>query len=107
MGYEFSCSIPFAIGVVIAIALGFFITVSRLQEWTAKQINKNKAFVVVYNAGKEYRYRFSTIKEAAVNALERVEKGERVAYIEKDGEKVWDAFATTNKQSLWKLSGGE
>ena len=110
MGYEFTCSLPMvigAIGLAIYGVIYMFHKLGELQQWGGKQINKNKIFVVVQNDGKKYKYQFSTVKEAAANAIERVGKGENVWHIEKGGEKVWDAFSTTNKQSLWKLSGGE
>jgi hypothetical protein len=93
------------VGIAIALILGVMIGVVRLQDWAAKQINKNKVTMVVYKAGKEYRYSFSTIEEAAKDAIKRVGMGERVAYIQKGEEKIWDAFSASNKHSLWKLSG--
>jgi hypothetical protein len=104
MEYIFTIPPFLAVAAVIGTILFVFISLARLQDWAAKQINKNKAFVVVYKAGKEYKYRFSTVRQAAANAIERVGKGERVTHIEKDGEKIWDAFSTTNKKSLVKLA---
>jgi hypothetical protein len=35
MGYEFFCGIPMAVGATLAMVLGLFITLERLEEWTA------------------------------------------------------------------------
>jgi hypothetical protein len=95
------------VGIILALILGVFIGLVRLGDWAAKRIDKNKAIVVVYKNGKEHRYSFRTVKDAATDAIERAGRGERVGYIEMNGEKLWDAFSTSNKNSLWKLSGGE
>lgn len=94
-------------GGALAVVFFLLINLGRFQIWLGDRINNNKVTVVVYKAGKEYRYSFSTVEEAAKDAIKRVGNGERVAYIEKGREKVWDAFAATNKHSLWKLSGEE
>jgi hypothetical protein len=104
MEYVFTIPPFMAVAAVIGTILFVFISLGRLQDWVAKQLNKNRVTVVVYKAGKEYKYSFSTVKDAAANAIERVRKGENVAYIEAGGEKVWDAFARTNKKSLVKLA---
>lgn len=104
MEYVFTIPPFMAVALVIGAILFVFISLARLQDWSAKQIKKHRVTVVVYEAGKEYRYSFSTVKDAAANAIERVGKGENVAYIEAGGEKAWDAFAKTNKKSLVKLA---
>ena len=100
MGYEFTCSIPMVIGAALAIVFGLFITLVRLQDWAAKLINKNRRVVVVdYKTGKQSKYHFSTVKQAAAFALKR--KG-GVAYIEADGKTVW--HSGNDKQSLVNLA---
>ena len=60
-----------AIGLAIYGVFYVFHKLGELQQWAGKHINKNKIFVVVYKAGKEYKYQFSTVKEAAVMGLPR------------------------------------
>jgi hypothetical protein len=52
MGYEFICGIPMAVGATLAMVLGLFITLERLRDWTAKQIEKNSPvqFIVYRDA---------------------------------------------------------
>jgi hypothetical protein len=105
MEYEFTVPLPLSVIAVVSGFLFGFISFARLQNWVAKQLSKNRVTVVIHKAGKEHKFWFSTVKDAAANALERVGNGERVAYIEAGGEKVWDAFAKSNKKSLVRLAG--
>ena len=41
MGYEFFCSLPIAVVMVLALVMGTSITLSRLEDWIARQIEKN------------------------------------------------------------------
>jgi hypothetical protein len=40
MGYEFFCGIPVAVSAVLALVLGLFITLARLEDWAAVQVRK-------------------------------------------------------------------
>jgi hypothetical protein len=40
MGYEFFCGIPMAVSATLAMVLGLFMTLQRLEDWAATQINK-------------------------------------------------------------------
>ena len=42
MGYEFFCGIPIAVSAGLALVLGLFITLERLEDWAAMQIKQNK-----------------------------------------------------------------
>lgn len=35
MGYEFFCGMPVAVSAVLALVLGLFITLARLEDWAA------------------------------------------------------------------------
>jgi hypothetical protein len=86
-----------------ALVLGVFITLGSLQVWRAKQVEKNKPVkVVTFRNGQSYQFACSTIREAAVYALKRLATGEGVAYIETNGEVVWNSLK--GKQSLIELA---
>jgi hypothetical protein len=57
--------------------------------------------VVTYRNGKTYKFAFSTIGDAVAYALGRLATGEGVAYIEVNGETVWNSLK--GKQSLVEL----
>ncbi len=103
MGYEFTCSIPMAVGAALAIVLGLFIVLARLRDWAAKLINKKRRVIVVaYKAGRQYKYYFATVKDAAAYAIKRRAKG--IAYIEADGKTVWSSSNEENaKRKLEEL----
>src|ERR671925_335863 len=84
------------------LVLGVFVTLASLQAWGAKQIEENKPVkVVTFRNGTCYKFACSTIREAAVYALRRLATGEGVAYIEANGETVWNSLK--GKQSLVEL----
>ena len=90
-------------GVLVVFALGVWVTLVKLQNWGAKQREKNKPVrVVTYRNGKSYCFACSTIRDAAGYALKRLATGESVAYIEADGERVWNSLK--GKQSLVELA---
>jgi len=85
------------------LVLGVLVTVGSLQVWGAKQIEKNNPVkVVTFRNGKSYQFACPTIRDAAVYALKRLATGEGVAYIEVDGETVWNSLK--GKQSLVELA---
>jgi hypothetical protein len=89
-----------AFGVLV---LGVLVTLARMQARAAEQIKKNKPVkVVTYRNGKCYKFAFSTIHDAAAYALKRLATGEGVAYIEANGETVWNSLK--GKQSLVELT---
>jgi hypothetical protein len=86
-----------------ALVLGVFVILARLRAGAAEQIAKNKPIkVVTYRNGKCYKFAFSTIRDAAIYALKRLATGEGVAYIEANGETVWNSLK--GKQSLAELA---
>jgi hypothetical protein len=49
MGYEFFCAIPVAVGAVLALVLGLFITLAWLEAWAAEALmRKAKGELVSY-----------------------------------------------------------
>ena len=83
--------------------LGVFLTMASVQVWEAKQIEKNNPVkVVTFRNGQSYRFACSTIRDAANYALKRLATGEGVAYIEANGETVWNSLK--GKQSLIELA---
>ena len=85
------------------LVLGVFVTLGSWQVWGAKQIEKkNPVKVVTFRNGQSYKFACSTIREAAVYALKRLATGEGVAYIEANGETVWNSLK--GKQSLVELA---
>lgn len=83
--------------------LSVLVILGSLQVWGAKQIEKNKPVkVVTFRNGKCYKFACSTIREAAVYALQRLGTGEGVAYIEANGEVVWNSLK--GKQPLVELA---
>ena len=86
-----------------ALALGVFVTLASWQFWGVKQIEKNNPVkVVTFRNGKSYKFACSTIRDAAAYALKRLATGEGVAYIEANGETVWNSLK--GKQSLVELA---
>jgi hypothetical protein len=86
-----------------ALVLGVLVTVGSLQVWGAKQTEKNKPVkVVTFRNGTCYKFACSTIGDAAAYALKRLATGEGVAYIEANGEVVWNSLK--GKQSLGELA---
>ena len=86
-----------------ALVLGVFMTLAGWQHWGAKQIEKNNPVkVVTFRNGQSYRFACSTIRDAAIYALKRLATGEGVAYIEANGEIVWNSLK--GKQSLVELA---
>jgi hypothetical protein len=85
------------------LVLGVFVTLGSLQVWGAKKIEKNKPVkLVTFRNGKCYKFACSSIQEAAAYALQRLATGEGVAYIEANGETVWNSLK--GKQSLVELA---
>ena len=83
--------------------LGVLVTLGGLQVWGAKKMEKNMPIkVVTYRNGKCYKFASSTIRDAAAYALKRLATGEGVAYIEANGEVVWNSLK--GKQSLVELA---
>jgi hypothetical protein len=90
-------------GTLIALALGVLVALAGLRSRAAKQRKKNLPVkVVTYRNGKSYKFAFSTIGDAAAYALGRLATGEGVAYIEANGETVWNSLK--GKQSLVELA---
>ena len=90
-------------GALVALVLGVLVTLARLRAGEAKQLKKNMPVkVVTYRNGKCYKFAFSTIGDAAAYALGRLAKGEGVAYIEVNGETVWNSLK--GKRSLVELA---
>jgi len=85
------------------LVLSVFVTLASLQGWKAKQIvKKNPVKVVTFRNGQCYKFACSTIRDAAVYALKRLSTGEGVAYIEANGETIWNSLK--GKQSLIELA---
>jgi hypothetical protein len=85
------------------LVLGVFVTLASWQVWGAKQIEKNNPVkVVTFRNGQCYKFACSTIRDAAVYALKRLATGEGVAYIEANGETVWNSLK--GKPSLVELA---
>ena len=93
------------LGALVTLVFGVLIGLAILQNWAIRQIRRGQVTVVVYKDGKKHKYFFSTVHDAAANAIERVANGERVAYIKQHGEKIWDPFSKEYKYSLVKLAG--
>ena len=90
-------------GAFVVLVLGVLVTLAWRRSTAAKQMKKNLPVkVVAYSNGKCYKFAFSTIGDAAVYALGRLATGEGVAYIEANGEKVWNSLK--GKQSLVELA---
>ena len=90
-------------GALIALVLGVLVTLARLRAGEAKRMKKSLPVkVVTYRNGTCYKFAFSTIGDAAAYALGRLAKGEGVAYIEANGETVWNSLK--GKQSLVELT---
>lgn len=88
---------------LIAFPLGVCVILVMLQNWGTKQLEKNKPVkVVTYWNGQSYKFACSTIQDAATYALKRLARGEGVAYIEAEGETVWNSLK--GKQSLIELA---
>ena len=93
----------FWFGILVALALGVLVVVARLRARAAKQRKKNLPVkVVAYRNGKSYKFAFSKIGDAAAYALGRLATGEGVAYIEANGETVWNSLK--GKQPLVELA---
>ena len=76
----------FWFGAVLAIALGVFVTLTRLQNWVAKRIAKKRAVkLIVFRHANRYEYPFPTIQDAARAALDRQGASEIIA----NGKTVW------------------
>lgn len=92
----------FWLGALVVLALGVLVTLARRAE-AAKQLKENlPVTVVTYRNGRSYKFAFSTVGDAAAYALGRLATGEGVAYIEADGETVWNSLK--GKQSLVQLA---
>jgi len=86
-----------------ALVLGVFVTLTSLQGWQAKKIEKNNPIkVVTFRNGQSYKFACSTTRDAAAYALKRLAIGEGVAYIEVNGETIWNSLK--GKQSLVELA---
>ena len=90
-----------------ALFLGVFVTLASLQGWGAKKIakqreSKNLVKVVTFRNGQTYKFGCSTVRDAAAYALQRLARGEGVAYIEANGETIWNSLK--GKQSLIELA---
>jgi hypothetical protein len=90
-----------------ALVLGIFVTLIRLQGWGAKKLAKQKEIhnpvkVVTFRNGQTYKFACSTIRDAAAFALKRLARGEGVAYIEANGETIWNSLK--GKESLVELT---
>ncbi len=86
-----------------ALVVGVLVTLANLQGWEAKQIEKNNPVkVVTFRNGHSYKFACSTIRDAAAYALKRLAAGEGVAYIEANGETIWNSLK--GKQSLVELA---
>ena len=93
----------FWLGTLLVLVLGVLVILARMRSGAAQQIMKNMPVkVVTYRNGKCYKFAFSTIGEAAAYALGRLATGEGVAYIEADGETVWNSLK--GRQSLVELT---
>jgi hypothetical protein len=90
----------FWVGVLV---VGVLVTWASLQGREAKQIEKNNPVkVVTFRNGRSYKFACSTSRDAAAYALKRLAAGEGVAYIEVNGETVWNSLS--GKQSLVELA---
>ncbi len=86
-----------------ALVLGVFVILASLQGWGIKQMEKNNPVkVVTFRNGQCYKFACSTIRDAAAYALQRMARGEGVAYIEANGETIWNSLK--GKQSLLELA---
>ena len=93
----------FWLGTLLVLVLGVLVILARMRSGAAQQIMKNMPVkVVTYRNGKCYKFAFSTIGDAAAYALGRLAKGEGVAYIEANGETVWNSLK--GQQSLVELA---
>jgi hypothetical protein len=93
------------LGALVVLVLGVFVTLARLRAGAAKQMHIKKNLpvkVVTYRNGKSYKFAFSTIRDAAAYALDRLATGEGVAYIEANGITVWNSLK--GRQSLVELA---
>ncbi|HET6598151.1 MAG TPA: hypothetical protein VFG81_21225 [Anaerolineales bacterium] len=86
-----------------ALVVGVFVTLAGLQSWGVKQIDEeNPVKVVTFRNGQCYKFACSNTRDAAAYALKRLASGEGVAYIEINGETVWNSLK--GKQSLVELA---
>jgi hypothetical protein len=90
------------LGAFVVLVLGVLVSLARSRAGVAKQMRNMPVKVVTYRNGKCYKFAFFTIGEAAAYALGRLANGEGVAYIEANGEKVWNSLK--GKQSLLELA---
>jgi hypothetical protein len=91
----------FWLGALAVLALGVLVTLARMRDRTANQIKNLPVKVVTYRNGKCYKFAFSNIGDAAAYALGRLATGEGVAYIEVNGETIWNSLK--GRQSLVEL----
>ena len=89
-------------GAFVVLVLGVLVSLARSRAGAAKQMRNMPVKVVAYRNGKCYKFAISTLGEAAAYALGRLAKGEGVAYIEANGETVWNSLK--GKQSLVELA---
>ena len=74
----------------MGVMIGLYVLLEWLTIWVTHQLNKNKgAAVIEYRDGKQHRYSFATIQQAAAFTIKCKAKGKSVAYIEVDGKTVW------------------
>ena len=93
----------FWLGTLLVLILGVLVLLARTRAGAAKQvINDMPVKVVTYRNGKCYKFAFSTIRDGAAYALGRLATGEGVAYIEANGETVWNSLK--GRQSLVELT---
>jgi hypothetical protein len=93
----------FWFGALVTLVLGVLVILASLRARVARQVKKNLPVkVVTYRNGKSYKFAFSTIGDAAAYALGRLATGEGVAFIEANGERVWNSLK--GKQSLVELA---
>ena len=86
-----------------AFVIGVFVTLASLRGWGAKQVEKNNPVkLVTFRNGRCYKFACSTIRGAAAYALQRMARGEGVAYIEANGETIWNSLK--GKQALIELA---
>ncbi len=91
------------LGALVVLVLGVLVTLASLRAGAAKQriMTNMPVKVVTYRNGKCYKFAFSNIGDAAAYALGRLATDEGVAYIEANGETVWNSLK--GKQSLVEL----
>ena len=87
MEYQVFINFSMRVVAVLGVMIGLYVLLMWLKIWVTHQLNKNKGVAVIeYRDGKQHRYSFATIQQAAAFTIKCKAKGKSVAYIEVDGK---------------------